>query len=61
MASPKVAGIAGVIKAHNPRLTPAQVTALIQQTAIDLGKPGTDELFGAGEANIYTALTGMKK
>ena len=61
MASPKVAGIAGVIKAHNPGLTPAQVTALIQQTAIDLGKPGTDELFGAGEANIYTALTGMKK
>ncbi|WP_034142453.1 S8 family serine peptidase [Desulfosporosinus sp. BICA1-9] len=61
MASPKVAGIAGVIKAYNPGLTPAQVTALIQQTAVDLGKPGTDELFGAGEANIYTALTGMKK
>ena len=52
MASPKVAGIAGVIKAHNPGLTPAQVTALIQQTSVDLGKPGTDELFGAGEANI---------
>lgn len=61
MASPKVAGIAGVIKAHNPELTPAQVTTLIQQTAVDLGKPGTDEFFGAGEANIYTALTGMKK
>lgn len=61
MASPKVAGIAGVIKAHNPGLTPAQVTALIQQTAVDLGKPGTDALFGAGEANSYTALTGMKK
>jgi len=61
MASPKVAGIAGVIKANNPGLTPAQVTALIQQTAVDLGKPGTDEFFGAGEANIYTALTGMKK
>ncbi|AFQ45959.1 S8 family serine peptidase [Desulfosporosinus meridiei] len=57
MASPKVAGIAGVIKAHNPGLTPAQVTALIQQTAVDLGKPGTDALFGAGEANIYNALT----
>lgn len=61
MASPKVAGIAGVIKAYNPGLTPAQVTALIQQTAVDLGKPGTDALFGAGEANIYTALTGIKK
>lgn len=61
MASPKVAGIAGVIKAYNPGLTPAQVTALIQQTAVDLGRPGTDALFGAGEANLYTALTGIKK
>ncbi|AET70541.1 subtilisin-like serine protease [Desulfosporosinus orientis DSM 765] len=61
MAAPKVAGIAGVIKAHNPELTPAQVTALIQQTAVDLGKPGTDALFGAGEANIYTALTGRRR
>ncbi|TGE34875.1 peptidase [Desulfosporosinus fructosivorans] len=61
MASPKVAGIAGVIKAYNPGLTPAQVAALIRQTAVDLGKPGTDALFGAGEANTYYALTGMKK
>lgn len=61
MAAPKVAGIAGVIKAHYPNLTPAQVSALIQQTSIDMGKPGTDQLFGAGEANIYNALLGTKK
>lgn len=57
MASPKVAGIAGVIKAAHPELSPAQVKALIQQTAVDKGKSGTDALFGAGEANIYNALT----
>ncbi|MGD8192232.1 S8 family peptidase [Brevibacillus ginsengisoli] len=56
MASPKVAGIAGVIKAQNPSLNPAQVTALIKKTAIDLGKKGTDQYFGSGEANAYNAL-----
>jgi lantibiotic leader peptide-processing serine protease len=61
MAAPKVAGIAGVIKANNPGLTPAQVTSLTKQTAVDLGKPGTDSLFGAGEANCYNALNGIKK
>lgn len=61
MAAPKVAGIAGVIKAHNNGLSPAQVTALIKQTSSDFGKPGTDQLFSAGEANIYNALTGTNK
>ncbi|MGG1679355.1 S8 family peptidase [Neobacillus sp. NRS-1170] len=58
MASPKVAGIAGVIKAAHPNYTPAQVKALIEKTAIDYGKKGHDELFGSGEANAYNALTG---
>lgn len=57
MAAPKVAGIAGVIKAAHPEYTPAQVAAAIRNTSVDLGKPGTDTLFGAGEANIYQALT----
>ncbi|MBD0379574.1 S8 family serine peptidase [Paenibacillus sedimenti] len=57
MASPKVAGMAGVIKAAHPELTPSQVTALISQSAIDWGKKGTDQLYGAGEANLYNALT----
>lgn len=61
MAAPKVAGIAGVIKAHYPHLSPTQVTALIKQTAADFGKPGTDQLFSAGEANIYNALTSTMK
>lgn len=57
MAAPKVAGIAGVIKAAHPEYTPAQVAAAIRNTSLDFGKPGTDNLFGAGEANIYQALT----
>jgi len=56
MAAPKVAGIAGVIKAAHPEYTPSQVKAAIAQASVDLGKKGTDELFGAGEANVYRAL-----
>ena len=61
MATPQVAGIAGVIKAANPNLKPSQVTARIEQTALDYGKTGHDALFGAGEANAYRALKNIKK
>jgi subtilisin family serine protease len=57
MAAPKVAGIAAVIKSEHPDYSPSQVAALIRKTAEDLGKNGQDKLFGAGEANIYNALT----
>jgi subtilisin family serine protease len=56
MAAPKVAGIAGVIKAAHPEWTPDKVADLIKNTAIDYGQRGTDALYGAGEANVYNAL-----
>ncbi|MFC5468064.1 S8 family serine peptidase [Cohnella suwonensis] len=56
MASPKVAGVAGVIKAAHPEYSPSQVAALIRKTALDYGKKGHDQLFGSGEANAYAAL-----
>ena len=40
MASPHVAGVAGLMLAANPRLTGAQVSGIIQRTASPL--PGTD-------------------
>ncbi|MFE4430377.1 S8 family serine peptidase [Peribacillus butanolivorans] len=61
MATPQVAGIAGVIKAAHPEYKPAQVTARIKQTALDNGKKGQDALFGSGEANAYRALENIKK
>ncbi len=60
MAAPRVAGIAGLIKAKYPNLKPSKVINLIKQTASDFGKPGTDHYFGAGEANAYNALTSKK-
>lgn len=56
MAAPKVAGVAGVIKAAHPEYSPSQVAAAIRQSAIDFGKVGVDPLYGAGEANIYNFL-----
>lgn len=56
MAAPKVAGVAGVIKAAHPEYSPAQVSAAIRQSAIDFGKDGADPLYGSGEANIYNFL-----
>lgn len=56
MASPKVAGIAGVIKAAHPDYSPSQVAAAIRKSALDYGKKGNDQLFGSGEGNAYTAL-----
>ena len=41
MATPQVAGIAGVLKAAHPEYKPAQVTARIKQTAVDYGKKDT--------------------
>ena len=60
MATPQVAGIAGVLKAANPDLKPSQITARIFQTSLDYGKKGHDALFGAGEANAYQALKSIK-
>ena len=57
MAAPKVAGVAALVYAQNPRFGPAQVEARLTQTAEDLGKPGFDPQFGHGMVDAYEALT----
>ncbi|WP_231688022.1 S8 family serine peptidase [Bacillus sp. FJAT-18017] len=58
MAAPKVAGLAGVIIAQHGKdaLKPAQVKAIIQQSAEDVFKPGYDENSGFGLINAVNAL-----
>jgi subtilisin family serine protease len=51
MASPIVAGLAGLMKAARPDLTPAEIEAIILQTAVDVGAQGKDPQFGAGIIN----------
>jgi subtilisin family serine protease len=60
MATPKVAAVAALIidqaKSAGQRLTPAQVTARMQQTALDIGKKGADRYFGHGFVSAFYAL-----
>ena len=57
MASPIVAGIAGLVKAIHPELTPATLRQRIENTAdyIDDLNPGYEGLLGTGRINAYTA------
>lgn len=56
MASPHVSGLAALLKSQNPGLTPARLSATIQQTADDLGPRGVDAFYGRGRINVARAL-----
>jgi subtilisin family serine protease len=56
LAAPYVAGLASLIWAVDPTLTPDQVRQVIQGTADDLGAEGWDPDFGHGRINAQAAL-----
>lgn len=56
MAAPHVAGVAALILAVNPALTPAQVETILTSTATDRGAPGRDDIFGHGLVNAFAAV-----
>jgi subtilisin family serine protease len=58
MAAPKVAGVAALVIAKHGKnnLSPAQVKAILEQSAEDLYKQGRDEYTGAGLVNAVRAL-----
>jgi hypothetical protein len=41
--------------AHDGDLTGAQLQSTVEQTADDVGLPGTDQLFGRGRVNAFRA------
>jgi subtilisin family serine protease len=51
-AAPLAAGAAALAWSINPDLTPQQVLAMLYDTAVDLGEPGWDEVFGHGRLNV---------
>ncbi len=61
-ATPLVAGIASLLFAQNPSLTPLQVRTILQNTAVDeIGVssedlPGFDHYMGYGRVNAHAAL-----
>lgn len=56
MAAPLVAGVAAMLFAANPNLTPQMVMSIIETSAIDLGDEGWDELYGYGEIDAVAAV-----
>ena len=52
-----VSGIAALALERNPALKPDDMRAILMKTARDLGTPGRDDLFGAGEADAYATVT----
>jgi subtilisin family serine protease len=54
-----VSGIAALVLERNPALKPNEVRAILTGTARDLGAPGRDDLFGAGEADAFAAVTSV--
>jgi subtilisin family serine protease len=56
-AAAHVAGIAALMLAKSPQLSPEQVRTILTGTARDLGPKGRDDQFGAGLADALKAVT----
>jgi len=54
-----VSGLAALMLERNPALKPGEVRAMLLKTARDLGAPGRDDLFGAGEADAFAAVSAV--
>ncbi len=55
-ATPFVAGLAALMWSQDPTLTPTEVQQIIQSTAVDLGAPGWDQLYGWGRIDALAAV-----
>ncbi len=54
-----ISGLAALVLERNPALKPDELRAILMKTARDLGAPGRDDLFGAGEADAYAAVSAV--
>src|SRR5882672_10366376 len=54
-----VSGLAALMLERNPALKSDEVRAILMKTARDLGSPGRDDLFGAGEADAFAAVSAV--
>ena len=57
MAAPHVSGIAALIVGKYGHMSPSQIKTIIQQSAIDILKPGADPQTGHGRADAAAALS----
>lgn len=59
-SAPYVAAAAALVLSVNPSLSPDEVEAILKETAVDLGAPGPDRLFGAGRVDVAAAVARAK-
>lgn len=57
MATPYVAGLAGLLKSQQPSRSPADIIAAIIQGVDDLGPTGFDNQFGHGRINAFRSMS----
>jgi len=55
-SSPMTAGLAALVYSVSPSFTPAQVEQFIFSSAVDLGDPGEDDLYGSGRIDAGAAV-----
>ncbi len=56
MSSPHVAAVAALVRSAHPTYHPAQVELALRSTAVDLGSPGRDDVFGSGRVDAAGAV-----
>jgi hypothetical protein len=55
-AAPHAGAIAGLLKAANPALTPAQIRTILTTTAVDVESAGPDNISGTGIVQAFQAM-----
>jgi subtilisin family serine protease len=55
-AAPYASGVIAMMLEANPKLTPAQIRDIVQNTAQDFGPPGWDKEWGHGEVRAAAAV-----
>ncbi|KPJ52228.1 hypothetical protein AMJ39_08360 [candidate division TA06 bacterium DG_24] len=58
-ATPHLGGSLCLMLSAAPSATPAMLCEAIQMTALDLGAPGKDNLYGAGRIDVYEAVQAL--
>lgn len=56
MATPHVSGAAALILQAYPDMTPLEVRQLLEDTAVDLGDAGKDNVYGSGRIDVFEAI-----
>lgn len=55
-----VSGLAALMIERNSQLRPDEIRSILMTTARDLGAPGRDDLFGAGAADAFSAVSAVQ-